>query len=153
MPPSTPQPIAAAPVAPTPVVNKADDEKGGERVIQPLHDTSSEEEREEMSRQMDELLGNIPVEQSRPTETEEASATTEEVDPNAIQPGYEQNLASDLSRDMQDQNADPSSMAARMSADLKDDPLTQQAQAMPVQPANTESPNDTLEVAHNGTTE
>ena len=80
---------------------------------------------------MDELLGNVPTEQSRPTPVE-APETTEAVDPNAVQPGYIQNLASDLNRDMQGgETAAPDSMEARMTADLKDDPLTQQAQAMP----------------------
>lgn len=81
---------------------------------------------------MDELLGNIPVEQSRPTQTEQEAPAP--VDPNAIQPGYIQSLANDLNRDMQNQDVDPNSMAARMSADLKDDPLTQQAQSIPVPP-------------------
>jgi hypothetical protein len=91
-----------------------------------------------MQRKMDELLGNVPTEQSRPTQPE---TTGEAVDPNAVQPGYVQNLASDLSRDMQSAAAAaPDSMEARMTADLRDDPLTQQAQAMPVAPAPAPAP-------------
>ena len=122
-----PQPVAPAPApAPAPAAPG-----GGERVIQPLNDPNSATNREEMQRKMDELLGNVPTEQSRPTPVE-APETTEAVDPNAVQPGYIQNLASDLNRDMQGgETAAPDSMEARMTADLKDDPLTQQAQAMP----------------------
>ena len=99
-------------------------------MIQPLFNPNADTDREEMQRKMDELLGNIPTEQSRPTQEEETP--TSDVDPNAVQPGYMQNLASDLNRDMQNAAAaDPDSMEARMAADLKDDPLTQQAQAMP----------------------
>lgn len=131
--PSTPAPIAAAPApqGPTPVTPSG--EQGGERVIQPLHDTNTEQQREEMERKMDELLGNVPTEQSRPTqEQEEEAFSEEEPDPDSIQPGYAQNLANALSHDMQqDGQVAPDSMAARMSEDLKDDPLTQQAQAMP----------------------
>jgi hypothetical protein len=107
---------------------------GGERVIQPINDPTASDNSAEMQRKMDELLGNVPVEQSRPTQTEVSAPVT---DPNVVQPGYMQNLASDLNRDMQTPAApaEPDSMAARMSADLKNDPLTQQAQAMPAAPA------------------
>ena len=81
----------------------------------------------------------VPVEQSRPTQT--AQEEPAPVDPNVIQPGYIQSLADDLSRDMQGQEADPGSMAARMSADLQNDPLTQQAQSMPLPPDPSSSPN------------
>ena len=99
-----------------------------------------------MQRKMDELLGNVPTEQSRPTQNDDTAAE-EAVDPNAVQPGYMQNLAGDLSRDLKDANADPNSMAARMSADLKDDPLTQQAQAMPAAP-EAAAANDSIEIEH-----
>ncbi len=141
-PAAVPTPIAPqaagvpAPSAPAPVATA---ERGGERVIEPLHDTNSEEEREEMSRKMDELLGNIPTEQSRPTQTEEEDDfADEEPDPDAIQPGYAQNLASAINHDMQDGEAAPGSNAAKMSEDLKDDPLTQQAQAMAPAPETAE---------------
>ena len=94
-----------------------------------------------MSRKMDELLGNIPTEQSRPTQTEEEDDfADEEPDPDAIQPGYAQNLASAINHDMQDGEAAPGSNAAKMSEDLKDDPLTQQAQAMAPAPEAAEEP-------------
>lgn len=127
-------PTPTAPAQQGPTLGSPNAEQGGERVIQPLHDTNSEEQREEMSRKMDELLGNVPTEQSRPTQEEEAEEefSEEEPDPDSIQPGYAQNLASALSKDMQqDGQVAPDSMAARMSEDLKDDPLTQQAQSMP----------------------
>ena len=141
-PAAVPTPVAPqaagvpAPSAPAPAATA---ERGGERVIEPLHDTNSEEEREEMSRKMDELLGNIPTEQSRPTQTEEEDDfADEEPDPDAIQPGYAQNLASAINHDMQDGEAAPGSNAAKMSEDLKDDPLTQQAQAMAPAPETAE---------------
>ncbi|MBR3377719.1 response regulator [Candidatus Saccharibacteria bacterium] len=143
-PAAVPTPIAPqaagvpAPSAPAPAATA---ERGGERVIEPLHDTNSEEEREEMSRKMDELLGNIPTEQSRPTQTEEEDDfADEEPDPDAIQPGYAQNLANAINHDMQDGEAAPGSNAAKMSEDLKDDPLTQQAQAMAPAPEAVEEP-------------
>jgi len=140
-----PAPVAPAPITPAPIETPAPapapapaQPNGGERVIQPLNDPTSETNREEMQRKMDELLGNVPTEQSRPTQPE---TTGEAVDPNAVQPGYVQNLASDLSRDMQSAAAAaPDSMEARMTADLRDDPLTQQAQAMPVAPAPAPAP-------------
>ena len=93
---------------------------------------------------MDELLGNMPAEQSRPTPPEE-DPNAERVDPNAVQPAYMQQLASDLNRDMQGAAAEPDSMAARMAADLQNDALTQQAQAMPAPapeaPAAEANPN------------
>ena len=98
-------------------------------MIQPLNDPNAATNREEMQRKMDELLGNMPAKQSRPTPQEDTN--TEAVDPNAVQPAYMQQLASDLNRDMQGAAADPDSMAGRMAADLRDDALTQQAQAMP----------------------
>ena len=184
-----PAPIPAAPtpapVAPRAPVAPAGQPGGGERVIQPINDPTSSQNREEMQRKMDELLGNapapapmpaaptpaapapatpaptapqapvapapapmpttpvapapVPVEQSRPTQT--AQEEPAPVDPNVIQPGYIQSLADDLSRDMQGQEADPGSMAARMSADLQNDPLTQQAQSMPLPPDPSSSPN------------
>lgn len=123
--PVAPAPAPAAPVAPQPA-----QANGGERVIQPINDPTSETNREEMQRKMDELLGNVPTEQSRPTPPEE-DPNAERVDPNAVQPAYMQQLASDLNRDMQGAAADPNSMAGRMAADLRNDALTQQAQAMP----------------------
>ena len=138
MPAATPAPAPAAPVtsAPAPAAPAAQatatQPGGGERVIQPLNDPSSEANREEMQRKMDELLGNVPTEQSRPTRPEE-DPNAEAIDPNAVQPAYMQNLASDLNRDMQNASAEPDSMAARMAADLQNDALTQQAQAMPAQ--------------------
>ena len=136
--PVAPQPVM--PVAPAPAAPAAPAEgiapmaAGGERVIQPINDPTASDNSAEMQRKMDELLGNVPVEQSRPTQTEVSAPVT---DPNVVQPGYMQNLASDLNRDMQTPAApaEPDSMAARMSADLKNDPLTQQAQAMPAAPA------------------
>ena len=142
-----PAPVAPQPAAmPTPVApaapaesNASDAPKpavpgGGERVIEPIHDPATDAAREDMSKKMDELLGNIPVEQSRPTQGQEEPQ--EEVDPNAIQPGYVQKLTNDLSRDMQSGATDQSSMSIRMSADLENDPITQQAQAaMPQTPA------------------
>ncbi len=128
-------PVAPAPAAPvTPAEGIAPMAAGGERVIQPINDPTASDNSAEMQRKMDELLGNVPVEQSRPTQTEVSAPVT---DPNVVQPGYMQNLASDLNRDMQTPAAPagPDSMAARMSADLKNDPLTQQAQAMPAAPA------------------
>ena len=127
-----PTPAPAAPVAPAEGI--APMAAGGERVIQPINDPTASDNSAEMQRKMDELLGNVPVEQSRPTQTEVSAPVT---DPNVVQPGYMQNLASDLNRDMQAPAApaEPDSMAARMSADLKNDPLTQQAQAMPAAPA------------------
>lgn len=128
-------PVAPAPAAPVaPVEGIAPMAAGGERVIQPINDPTASDNSAEMQRKMDELLGNVPVEQSRPTQTEVSAPVT---DPNVVQPGYMQNLASDLNRDMQTPAAptEPDSMAARMSADLKNDPLTQQAQAMPAAPA------------------
>ena len=129
----TPAPAAPAP-APAPAPANSDapqpaQPNGGERVIQPLNDPNAATNREEMQRKMDELLGNMPAEQSRPTSQEDTN--TEAVDPNAVQPAYMQQLASDLNRDMQGAAADPDSMAGRMAADLRDDALTQQAQAMP----------------------
>ena len=142
-----PAPVAPQPAAmPTPVApvapaesNTSDAPKpavpgGGERVIEPIHDPATDAAREDMSKKMDELLGNIPVEQSRPTQGQEEPQ--EEVDPNAIQPGYVQKLTNDLSRDMQSGATDQSSMSIRMSADLENDPITQQAQAaIPQAPA------------------
>lgn len=128
-------PVAPAPAAPVaPAEGIAPMAAGGERVIQPINDPTASDNSAEMQRKMDELLGNVPVEQSRPTQTEVSAPVT---DPNVVQPGYIQNLASDLNRDMQTPAApaEPDSMAARMSADLKNDPLTQQAQAMPTAPA------------------
>jgi len=128
-------PVAPAPAAPVaPAEGIAPMAAGGERVIQPINDPTASDNSAEMQRKMDELLGNVPVEQSRPTQTEVSAPVT---DPNVVQPGYMQNLASDLNRDMQTPAApaEPDSMAARMSADLKNDPLTQQAQAMPAAPA------------------
>ena len=142
-----PAPVApAAAPAPAPAAPEAAQNGGGERVIQPLNNSDSEKNREEMQRKMDELLGNVPTEQSRPTQNDDTAAE-EAVDPNAVQPGYMQNLAGDLSRDLKDANADPNSMAARMSADLKDDPLTQQAQAMPAAP-EAAAANDSIEIEH-----
>jgi CheY-like chemotaxis protein len=153
----TPMPAAPAPApasvapaaapAPAPAAPEAAQNGGGERVIQPLDNSDSEKNREEMQRKMDELLGNVPTEQSRPTQNDDTAAE-EAVDPNAVQPGYMQNLAGDLSRDLKDANADPNSMAARMSADLKDDPLTQQAQTMPAAP-EAAAANDSIEIEHN----
>ena len=103
-----------------------------------------------MERKMDELLGNVPTEQSRPTqEQEEEAFSEEEPDPDSIQPGYAQNLANALSHDMQqDGQVAPDSMAARMSEDLKDDPLTQQAQAMPAAaPEQAPAPAEPMENA------
>jgi hypothetical protein len=102
-----------------------------------------------MSRKMDELLGNVPTEQSRPTQEieEEEEFSEEEPDPDSIQPGYAQNLANALSRDMQqDGQVAPDSMQARMAEDLKNDPLTQQAQAMPA-PAPAPAPTEPTENA------
>ncbi len=147
--PVAPAPMPAAPApapAPAPAAPEAAQNGGGERVIQPLNNSDSEKNREEMQRKMDELLGNVPTEQSRPTQNDDTAAE-EAVDPNAVQPGYMQNLAGDLSRDLKDANADPNSMAARMSADLKDDPLTQQAQAMPAAPEAAVT-NDSIEIEH-----
>ena len=79
------------------------------------------------------------VEQSRPTQQDEAQAANDQ-NAETIQPGYMQNLASDLNHDMQEGAADADSMSARMSDDLKDDPLTQQAQAMPEQAPVEEAP-------------
>ena len=124
-----PAPVAPAP-APAPEAPQPAQPNGGERVIQPINDPNAETNREEMQRKMDELLGNIPAEQSRPTPPEE-DPNAERVDPNAVQPAYMQQLASDLNRDMQGAAADPDSMAGRMAADLRNDALTQQAQAMP----------------------
>lgn len=131
--PIAPQAAGAPAPAPAPVAaSPQEEQRGGERVIEPLHDTNSEEEREEMSRKMDELLGNVPTEQSRPTQTEEEDDfADEEPDPDSIQPGYAQNLATALNRDLNEGGEpDPNSNAAKMSEDLKNDPLTQQAQAM-----------------------
>ena len=124
-----PAPVAPAP-APAPEAPQPAQPNGGERVIQPINDPNAETNREEMQRKMDELLGNMPAEQSRPTPPEE-DPNAERVDPNAVQPAYMQQLASDLNRDMQGAAADPDSMAGRMAADLRNDALTQQAQAMP----------------------
>lgn len=133
-------PQAAGVPAPSAPAPSAQEERGGERVIEPLHNPNSEAEREEMERKMDELLGNVPTEQSRPTQTEEEADdfADEEPDPDAIQPGYAQNLASALNQDMQSGEAAPGSNAAKMSEDLKDDPLTQQAQAMTPAPEAAE---------------
>lgn len=131
--PIAPQASGAPAPAPAPVAaSPQEEQRGGERVIEPLHDTNSEEEREEMSRKMDELLGNVPTEQSRPTQTEEEDDfADEEPDPDSIQPGYAQNLATALNHDLNEGGElDPNSNAAKMSEDLKNDPLTQQAQAM-----------------------
>ena len=149
-----PAPVAPQPAAmPTPVApaapaesNASDAPKpavpgGGERVIEPIHDPATDAAREDMSKKMDELLGNIPVEQSRPTQGQEEPQ--EEVDPNAIQPGYVKKLTNDLSHDMQSGATDQSSMSIRMSADLENDPITQQAQAAipqaPATPAQEEA--------------
>jgi len=181
--PAAPAPAPAAPAGPQPA-----QPNGGERVIQPISDPNSSQNRDEMRRKMDELLSapepapapiasnpepimaepeiaatepaepvaqapelapepaqmpapqpeptpvsvldDIPVEQSRPTQ--DAAPVVEAEDPNSVQPGYMQNLATDLNKDMQEVVAEPDSMAARMGADLQDDPLTQQAQTMPI---------------------
>ncbi|MCQ2571167.1 MAG: response regulator [Candidatus Saccharibacteria bacterium] len=157
---TAPAPAPAAP-APQPAAPAPAKQAAGERVIHPIADPAKEQNREEMIRKMDELLSDetapaaaastpqpapapnpapvdapapVVVEQSRPTQVEEPQVI-EEQDPNAVQPGYMQNLASDLNHDMQDPAAAANPMSARMSNDLKDDPLTQQAQAMPVEQA------------------
>jgi hypothetical protein len=88
-----------------------------------------------MSRKMDELLGNVPVEQSRPTQVADAPAEAPAAPaaPGAIQPGYAQNLANDLSQEMQIPAA-PGTNEANMTAELANDSLTQQAEAMNAAP-------------------
>ena len=132
--PVTPQPIAPQPIAPAPApaAPQPAEDRGGERVIEPLNDPTSKESRDEMSRKMDELLGNVPTEQSRPTQVADAPAAAPDT-PEAIQPGYAQNLANDLSQEMQIPAA-PGTNEANMTAELANDSLTQQAEAMNAAP-------------------
>ena len=140
--PVAPQPIAPQPIAPAPApaAPQPAEDRGGERVIEPLNDPTSKESRDEMSRKMDELLGNVPTEQSRPTQIADAPAAAPDA-PEAIQPGYAQNLANDLSQEMQIPAA-PGTNEANMTAELANDSLTQQAEAMNAAP-------DTLDVNQN----